>query len=461
MERLRDWALENWQSPWAPIALGTAVLGPLGLLLSELTWGGIAPGEWAILGLTAVAVGGVWVATGRLKRHPPGRIAFGIAVYSDDRNQDAQLRADLIRDLKRYWLERQAFAKPSFISYPSAYARRLETSDDARAFAKRTRSHFLVYGRARKTTIDDKQNHFLEIEGVVMHSPIRKELSKTISLEFTEVFPRSSLIAEEGDLFAFRFTAEWVGTVSRYMTGIAALVSGDLDYSEHQFKTLEAELKGRTALPPGVSIIKNRLSARLADVYRSRLHYLLAAFFNSFSRERLEAIEAVLHDLDAYYPDYYPGLLQGAICDFLLRRDVKAAHAKIDRAGSLQVPDGTWRFSKAFLRGYEGDLKGAYNEYRSAMALPFGGDIPLQAEAFIHHIIEEEPERVHLYFCLGLINHRIKGDLAAARRDFDSLLSSTDPTRFQREHELARKWIRQIDLQLGRGAKEGPPFVGR
>ena len=88
-----------------------------------------------------------------------------------------------------------------------------------------------------------------------------------------------------------------------------------------------------------------------------------------------------------------------------------------------KVADATWRFNEAFLFAYEGDLENAYRSYRRAMEAPFDDPtLPAQCEEFIQAIIEREPEKRWLYFCLGLINHRVKGDLMAAKLDYQHFL---------------------------------------
>ena len=69
----------------------------------------------------------------------------------------------------------------------------------------------------------------------------------------------------------------------------------------------------------------------------------------------------------------------------------------------------------------------------------------VQCEEFIQIVIDEEPARPWLYYCLGLINRRGKGDLASARRDFETFIRMADENEFPRQFEVARKWIREID----------------
>ena len=83
------------------------------------------------------------------------------------------------------------------------------------------------------------------------------------------------------------------------------------------------------------------------------------------------------------------------------------------------MKDGTWRFSRAFLFGYEGKTKKAYDEYMRAFRGPsVHTNVPIQCEEFIHVILAEEPERITLLFCSGLLNLYGKKDHLSAVRDF-------------------------------------------
>ena len=63
-------------------------------------------------------------------------------------------------------------------------------------------------------------------------------------------------------------------------------------------------------------------------------------------------------------------------------------------------------------------------------------------------IIEQEPDKYWLYFCLGMINHRYKGDLVSARRDFQQFLDRADRTRFPRQVAATERWTEEIDVTL-------------
>jgi len=148
-----------------------------------------------------------------------------------------------------------------------------------------------------------------------------------------------------------------------------------------------------------------------------------------------------------YDPNWYSGHLNQAMCAFVLRRDLPVVWECMEKC--KKIPDTIWRYSTAFLYAYEGDLGKAYKEYKRAFYdPPQDATIPLQCEDFIHIVLETEPEKGQLYYCLGLINLRAKGDLLAAKNDFQQFLNSEAAALFPKEQKLVRIWIGEIQKQL-------------
>jgi tetratricopeptide (TPR) repeat protein len=170
---------------------------------------------------------------------------------------------------------------------------------------------------------------------------------------------------------------------------------------------------------------------------------LLRKYTYRRDRASLAQAEEIIPKLRRYDPENYLARLCAAMSAFVLRRDLPAAKKELEAC--RRVEDGTWRYSEAFLHGYEGELDEAYRSYQKAFAAPLEDPtVPTQSEEFIQIVLDEEPERPWLYYCLGLINHRPKGDLHAALRDFRSFIDGVDPTRFKKQIGTAEKWIGDI-----------------
>lgn len=448
IDQIASEARRRWPS-WNAAALLSVALGfGLLVLLAGIDLSTLTRWHWVAIAVAAAAPWAGWAWTRRISRHRRGSVGFGVALVYDDPDQARRLQSDFLEELRRRLVGRRALHPFHFIAFPEHVAKKLRSREDAEFLARKSHSHFLIYGSARQRPIAGEGQHVLELFGLVLHSPTSPDVAKQLSSEFGEVLPRTLLVAQENDLFTLAFTAAWVDVAARYIVGIASLISGDLAYAEDLFKGLEEEFEKQTgALPPSIAIIKNRLPQRLADVYKVRVNLLSQAFWHKRDRTLLEEAEPWLEKLHEYDDAYYTGHLQRAICAFVLRRDIQEARAALSRC--KQVPDPTWRYSVAFLDAYEGDLQAAYNQYKKAFRLPLRDEtVPVQSEEFIHIVLDEEPEQSQLHFCLGMINEHAKRDLNSARRDYERFLATTDPERYPKEHEVVRKWVHKIDMAL-------------
>ena len=308
------------------------------------------------------------------------------------------------------------------IQHPPHVAGRVTTEREARVFSTRTRARFLLYGHAKEREFQGSPRHVLELTALVRHGPVGKKVSARLADEFREVLPNRFLIGKDSDFLALQVTAEWIDVVARYIVGSAAALSGDLDYAESLFEDLEAQLAGdgRQQIPV-VSKIRNRLPDRLADIAKVRFGIPFMEYGRTRDPELLTDCEPWLMKVLEYDPNWYGGLLGEAIVAFVLYRDLDRCWAAIKKCGSQR--DTTWRYSAAFLHGYEGNLKEAWSEYRKAFANPPEDEtVPIQSEEFIHIVLGEEPEQGQLHFCSAMINRKAKLDMQAVAQDLRQFL---------------------------------------
>jgi len=448
---IADILRERWSSKLT-LLLAVLVVGLATLLaVSQVDISKVSTGSWAIVLLAGTAVATAWTLTNRFPRTKKGKVGFVVAITAEKEEHAVRLRSDFIntvRDLLDRPNLRYAF---QFIEYPPRLAAEVTTITAAARCLRRSGGHFLIYGDAKSRQVFGKEKHVLHLEGAVVHAPLSKVQSDALAREFAEVFPRRLLVDRENDLFSFQLTSEWVNIAARYMVGIAAMISGDLDYAEELFLSVKASLAGAVAHFPAVDKIARILPQRLARLYGIKLGSLMRNYTMDRDRAHLEASEALLDKLAKYDPGNYSQHLQRAICDFVLHRDMRAAWRSVLKCRGIR--DVTWRYSEAFLHAYEGNLFKARRSY----ALAFKGhaedpSVPTQTEEFINIVLAEEPNRYQLYFCLGLVNFFAKGDFASARRDFSTFLANVRVGDYPEEERLAREYIERSDEELAEGA---------
>ena len=140
---------------------------------------------------------------------------------------------------------------------------------------------------------------------------------------------------------------------------------------------------------------------------------------------------------------HYDSRLKRAMWLFVIKRDIDGAKKELQKCKDVHF-DVSWRYSYAFLLAYEGNLDKAIIEYRRA----FKGGIPdrvlLEITEFIDWMIQREPEKTQLMFCLGFIYYlKIRNTLYAFEA-FTDFLNSQPDRRFASQKRLAENYIRQI-----------------
>lgn len=425
--------------------VAVAILLPLfsAIEITKISWLEIAVGIVVLDVLTLF-----WVTTSRLPKAPQGKVGFVVAIKTETVKQQDQLAKDFVLTLRELLDNSSLKYKFSLVEYPQHYARQIDSSDDAIKFLHISRCHFMVFGRARTRRIQGEDRHVLNLEGAVTHKPISKEMQKPFSAEFSELFPRRVIIPQENDLFSFEITAEWLNLVAKYVIGIAALLSGDTGYAQDLFEHLEKEVKSFHIDLPAIIKIRRRIPTRLAAIY---LEQAIASYWEwkqAKDPEPLNRMKSYLDDLERVAPGNSHGHNLRSIWFFVARRDIAGAKGEIEKGRSRDV---IWRYNYAFLLAYEGNLEKAFNEYKRASKVPAEASVLLDIEEFICWILEKEPDKIQLYFCLGLFNFFSKGDNARALQDFESFLEVTPPDQFCEQRRLAEIYMLELQKRLEKG----------
>lgn len=411
--------------------MGVAAFGALSILLWST---GAGNGSITILSgasaaFTFILVISLWLYTVRIPKNPKGKVGIVVAIISDEEGEAKQIEFDLVRTLRQLLQRDPAGANFHLLVLPTYAAEQISDFGSADRFLRQTRCHFMLYGQAKRRNHLGKEFHVLVLEGIVRHAPIPKEVSNRLANDFRQVLPRQVLVPRESDAIAFEVTSAWVDLSARYVIAIAAHLSGDIVYSERLFLDVESSLKTAQHLKGFLQPIAQSLPDRLKQLYRDWLGGLSDKYFMTRNRMYMEQIDSVCDKLLAREPADYGALASKAMAEFILRRNIKEARNLIGQC--RRVRDVTWRYSLAFLHAYGGDLEAAHDEYRRAFRGPLQNiTVPIQCEEFIQIILDEEPDKEQLHFCLGLINYNMKRDYVAAKRDFDRFVNSSSINKF-------------------------------
>ena len=251
--------------------------------------------------------------------------------------------------------------------------------------------------------LPDGASHVIDLRGVVSHAPIKDKWSQQLSSEFAAVLPNRLLVPAEGDVLHFQFAAKHIDAVALYVIGTAAALSNDLKLAEQLLVDAESRLRdGVTKADEDLrSALRDRVRRRISQVYKECLARQISRYTITRDVAAIQAAERIIANLRQYAQDNYDVHMVAAMAAFTLHGDMETARREI-RACRNSL-DAAWRYNEAFLHAYDGDLQRAYVSYRSAFDSPLADPtVPTQCEEFIQGIVEAEPHRPWLYYCLGL-----------------------------------------------------------
>lgn len=411
-------------------------------LLRATDWGAATPSTSAAV--TAIALGFVtwlvWAIWHRTPQVPRDTIGFVVGIVADSPAQEQQLRADFVRHLRELLAADRAVTHFHLLELPSWLAAQCEDYDTAQRILVRARGSIIIFGAAKLRTIDSAESHMLELRGVVRHGPISEAARSTLSVDFGAAMPKRVTFGINNDAFSFALTSEWIEVGARYVVALAALLSGYLRDAEKLFLSVEERLRMRPVTSPSLQDIARKVPGRMIELYSAWCDALTVIYRTKRDPAVLVEADRVTTELLNRDPDCYRALLSKAMAQFVLRRDVVGAKQTLDRA--RHVKDTTWRYSYAFLLAYEGRMREARELYDQAFS---GGvsdpTVPIQVEEFMHEVLTQEPDKVQLLFCSGLVNMRGKRDWVGAVRDFTEFLDSAASAAFPDEQDQARQLL--------------------
>lgn len=432
---------ERWYKPSTLVILLFFVAIVLLVLFSEIDFSSISFYELGFSLLLIVFFALFWFISTRLPKTPRGKIGFMVAIVTETKEQEEKILKDFVITL-RTLLQQSNYKQKFFLSVlPKNFSQKIESGDDAIKCLKDSKATFILFGRARTRNVNGKENHFLDLQGAVIHKPINSEIQQQFSAEFNELFPARVRISSEGDIFLFEFTAELVNVVARYIIGIASMLSGDISYAQNLFEDLEHSVISPKGVPSLVKI-KDRIPSRLALVYTIQVNSLFDKWGKTRRQDYLDEAKPILDKLARVAPTDYHAHLKRAIWLFVKYRDIAGAKKEIQKC-QPNSKDGTWRYNQAFLSAYEGNLQKAVKEYHQAFKAKVETVILKQVESFIEWILDEEPEKVQLYFCLGLLYLFKLEDKPRALIVFQKFLDYSSDT-FDEQQKQAKQFIQNI-----------------
>lgn len=257
----------------------------------------------------------------------------------------------------------------------------------------------------------------------VKHLLIPQQMKKELEMELSHLVNKY-LIRLNNDLDDCEQISIEIELICEYVIGISALLSGAIDFSFNIFKDLHSELQCIRNNRSSVNYMKSKINNILYNNAMIISEKYLDIFLRNSLIEDLENSTKFLYYANFYIKDTYDYHLQLAAIYFLKDRDIKKSRLHLTNCRNIREKDVKWRYSVAFLDVYEGKFKKADQRYKQILKSNY--KYAIKIDSFIEFVLEKEPEKIQLYYVLGLINYELKEDFVLAREYFNLFLKNSE-----------------------------------
>lgn len=347
------------------------------------------------------------------------RIGLVIAIYAENNHEEIRLKNDFVCLLQKN-ISQEGFADlMDIIVLKNHLSEKIKTPDDVHKLAKKTKGHFFLYGDVKRRQ-DGDSKYFLSLEGLVIHRPINIFLSDALKRDFISVLPKEISFSETFEFKGFSFTADIVYLCVRYITGLAAYLSGDAWLAIKLHNNLRQEFNKFKPLPLHLQNIRNKVPVILSNekVALARYYFLKGDLASS-----VNFLNESLNDNNQNYSAW----LLKAIQDFKINNNPDEALKSTKKAEDYSGGRGEWRYSKAFLLFWQGKYKDALSQCGKISKGGYvGEEITLRDVEIFNLDLLKNQKKPQLYFWLGYINYRKSQNYPKALEYLEKFESESD-----------------------------------
>lgn len=366
------------------------------------------------------------------------KLGFIVAVYIED-DQDIKLfREDFISPLKTKINDLKLPFDILFLK--NHQSKNVKTECQVQKLLKKTKSHFCIWGSIKKRSSNnkDQQRYITEIRGAVVHSPIEEMQKVLLSKEFNNLLPYTYIFQEEIQFEGFKFRSDQVFIALDYITGRAALLSGDF----------------KTAIILHETLLQNQSIERTLAVKDINLKRLLSLEYDiKINYEIINNKDVLLCKLDVekalkYDPNNYGALLKRSAIEFKENKE-KLALRTVLYAKQFSKGDYSWLYNKIFLLFWLEKYETLFYCLKQIKKKTFIGEEYVIQEVI--HFIEKLfhfSDKPQLYYWLGFILYEKNKNLSLSDYYFQKFIENISNTTLILE-QSANEYLSNIKKEIG------------
>jgi hypothetical protein len=161
LKSLEEFLLQQIAPLWhrQPIGIGISIVAGLGA--------GYVAGR-AFGAISFLLVLGFWYYSHYIPRIQHGKIGILVAIVADQEDESRQVETDFVANLRQLLQRDLGGSRFQIISMPEFASLSInEDVEQAMRYLHKARAHFMLYGRARKRTAEERTIHLLNLECAV------------------------------------------------------------------------------------------------------------------------------------------------------------------------------------------------------------------------------------------------------------------------------------------------------
>jgi hypothetical protein len=302
--------------------------------------------------------------------------------------------------------------------------------------------HFYIWGNIKERK-DGDNKYFIELYGLVVHNPLDINTKSFFQTEVINSWIKNIEFKENVEFKGFLFSANMTFIAIEYITGLAALFSGDLNIAERLHTNLEKNICQLVNPTPNIKHINSKLKALITE------EYILLA--RAYLKTNLQLSEKYLSIVFQRKPDSYEGYLLKSIIEFSNYSNPKAALESVRKAQKYANVDNTWRYNEGFLLMNLEDFENAYRTYKkiSEVSYPAENYTLNEIIAFNENYVKANPSYCQSYFILGYLHYKKKQNYPAALLNFEEFIKYSSHSKYEFLNKRVNTYIAELNLRMG------------
>ncbi|MFA5751228.1 MAG: hypothetical protein WC898_02960 [Candidatus Paceibacterota bacterium] len=367
------------------------------------------------------------------------RLGVAIAVHVENSEDTNYFEKDFLNPFK---------SKISELNLPfdvlvlkNHQSEKIENQEDARKILKKTKAQFCIWGSIKKRKNAPEGNkYFFSLRGIVVHQPIYEVQSVLLRKEFDTLLPNTLIFEDRLQFENFDFRANQAVIALDYITGRAALLSGDFNIAIQLHESLFQAMQGGQQIPISKDILKKLLS----------LEYDQKASFELYSNLSADDYKKSVKKSLQYDSNNYGTLLKKAIMEFNNGKgDPSVALNTIKLAKSHITGAYHWLYSQSFLHFWMEEYDEAIKCCDKLKEKSYVGEnFTIKEVITFNESLLKTIKKPQLYYWLGFISYVKDKNPSMADNYFQKFIEESDDT-MENLKIRANSYMSSIKKEIG------------